>query len=525
MQCIRAQHQCPGYRDACELNFRNQTDDVIRKATRQSPSKPIQAFVWRTKQQPTSRVVLASGSEKSRRQAPRAVSLNKIQLQQALALIIPCSIMQPVEAQATGFFLSSYVLGSHFDYLPSLYRLTGMNELLSAGIHAVGLAILSNEFNSSDLLKKSRKWYSQTLHLTNLALSSPCGVTDDSNLVAVMLLSLYEFITCRSQLPMTAWTDHINGATELIRLRGRQQLRTPLGLELFTQMTDNIFVSCVQREVSVPSNIIALRAHAANLVDGSCPAWRFSDIVVRYTSFRAAIKNGNLSDPDSIIACAMKIDSDLSVWSKTLPLQWKYDTVFTDTDPELVYEGYFHVYHDHRIAQILNSFHMNRILLHQLINDRVVQRMSASRPSLISPDYTALAQLSLETMLKMTSDICASVPQFTASAPSFLSPTSKLQASHSSSSIPLSVTSRRKSETLQPGARHPYLAQHSDPFRVAGGYFLLWPLFMVGSLAVSPNSLRLWVINRLYFIGSSMKIPQALLVARILEGKESVDSW
>jgi len=290
-------------------------------------------------------------------------------------------------------------------------------------------------------------------------------------------------------------------------------------------MTDNIFVSCVQREVSVPSDIIALRAHAANLVDGSCPAWRFSDIVVRYTSFRAAIKNGNLSDPDSIIACAMKIDSDLSVWSKTLPLQWKYETIFTDTDPEVVCEGYYHVYHDHRIAQILNSFRMNRILLHQLINDRFVQRMSSSRPSLTSPDYTALAQLSLETMLKMSSDICASVPQFTACAPSSLSQTSNLQASPSPSSTSLSVTSPERRATSQPGAQNPYLAQHSDPFRVAGGYFLLWPLFMVGSLALSPNSLRLWVINRLYFIGSSMKIPQALLVARILEGKESVDSW
>lgn len=502
MQCIRAQHQCPGYRDGVDERFRNQTNDVIRKATRQSPSKSNEALAWRMRLKPTSRAMLATESEEPHIQAPRADSLEKVQPQQALALIIPCSIMQSIEAQATCFFLYSYVLGSHFEYLPSLYSQSSINEQLSAGIYAVGLATLSNEFNSSDILKKARKWYTRTLHLTNKALSSSHGVTEDSTLVAVMLLSLYETTTCKSQLPITAWMDHINGATELVRLRGRQQLRTPLGIQLFTQMTDNIIVSCVQREVSVPSDIIALRAHAANFIDGSGPAWRFSDIIVRYTSFRAGIKDGNLSDADAIIACAMRTDSDLNSWSKTLPLQWKYETIFTDTDKELVYEGYYHVYHDHRIAQMLNSFRMTRILLHQLINDRVVRRISSSRPSHIPPDYTALAQLSVETMVKMSSEVCASVPQFTACAPSFLSRTFRSQVSPSPFSSISSLTSPEHKLTSQPKAQAPYLAQNSYAFPIAGGYFLLWPLFLVASLPISHNSLRLWVINRLSFIGN-----------------------
>lgn len=35
---------------------------------------------------------------------------------------------------------------------------------------------------------------------------------------------------------MVRWADHIEGAMALIKLRGSEQLRSPVGLELFTQL-------------------------------------------------------------------------------------------------------------------------------------------------------------------------------------------------------------------------------------------------------------------------------------------------
>jgi hypothetical protein len=42
--------------------------------------------------------------------------------------------------------------------------------------------------------------------------------------------------TCNSRQSMDAWTKHINGATALMQLRGKQTLRTPLGYQMFVHL-------------------------------------------------------------------------------------------------------------------------------------------------------------------------------------------------------------------------------------------------------------------------------------------------
>ncbi|MCJ1377455.1 hypothetical protein MMC17_000550 [Xylographa soralifera] len=387
-----------------------------------------------------------------------------------------------------------------------------MDEHLSAIIYAVGLASFANEYQSQDVFKQARRQYVYALQLTNTALRSSTEATKDSTLLAVMLLSLYETITSTTQEPLTSWTDHIKGATVLVTLRGRQQLRSSLGLHMFKQMTDNIIVSCIQREVYVPKEITNLRNYAFKNIVGSSPSWRFSDVTVQFASFCASVKDGSLSDVDAIIAAAMKIDSDMIAWSTSLPSTWEYETIFMDTEPVLVYEGHYHLYGNHRISQMWNSLRMARIFLGRIISGQILQRISSVPLGQFSPDYTTLLQLSASTISKMSSEICASVPQFTECPAPFLIESSewKLPA--------YSWLLSKERESIEFDGQAP-------PIGAAGGYFLLWPLFIVGGLPDSPDSIRLWIVNRLKFIGSSMRIPQAILAAEILERKEDIEDW
>ncbi|MCJ1420959.1 hypothetical protein MMC32_007319 [Xylographa parallela] len=387
-----------------------------------------------------------------------------------------------------------------------------MDEHLSAIIYAVGLASFANEYQSHDVFEQARRQYVYALQLTNTALRSSTEATKDSTLLAVMLLSLYETITSTTQKPLTSWTDHIKGATVLVTLRGRQQLRSSLGLQMFKQMTDNIIVSCIQREVNVPTEITDLRSYAFKNIVGTSPPWRFSDITVRFASFCASVKDGSLSDVDAIIAAAMKIDSDMIEWTTSLPSTWEYETIFMDTEPVLVYDGHYHLYGNHRISQMWNSLRMGRIFLSRIISGQILQRISSMPIGQFSSDYTTLLQLSASTISKMSSEICASVPQYTECPATFLVKPSELRSS---------AYSWMLSKERQPSESD----GQTPPIGAAGGYFLLWPLFIAGGLPDSPDSLRLWIINRLKYIGKSMRIPQAILAAEILERKEDIQDW
>ena len=51
---------------------------------------------------------------------------------------------------------------------------------------------------------------------------------------------LQQLNTGRRPQSLRAWVEHINGAATLIDLRGSEQLRTKLGLQLFYQMRTQI---------------------------------------------------------------------------------------------------------------------------------------------------------------------------------------------------------------------------------------------------------------------------------------------
>lgn len=447
------------------------------------------------------------------------------------------SLAPNIEDLATGFFFSNYVIDvkgptrGHLDHLNDIYNTYDMDENLLASMIAVGLAGCSHVTHSPQLMKGARQQYTKALRLTNEALVSPTDAKKDSTLLAIMILGIFETVTGYNQKSFIAWSQHIKGAAALVSVRGVEQLRTPAGRRMFIQVCTNLLICCIQRRLPVPAHIIEMRAEAAKLIQIFELGWLLQENMIAFANFRSDVRIGAISDPQEIISKALEIDGTLLELFSVVPPGWEYETIFTDAaDPDLVYNGCYHVYYDHWVAQLWNGVRVVRMLLNEQVRGLILAGLAAKPPRFLGPEYTAQVQISTDAILQMQADVLASVPQHLGfagiqRAPSYTSP--------SLSSKPSSEIDQRNSKFLWKdfiNSTHsvgsPDQFQSETPMiRAAGGYFLMWPLFTCGVIDLATRSTQRWVAGLLRYIGEKMGIQQALVIAKVVEMQEEIKVW
>lgn len=150
------------------------------------------------------------------------------------------AIAIPVETRADCHFVSNFILmpqrGStrgFLDFLMPMLKTEGPSSHLQRAFSACSMALLNNCSGArNQYAEKALNEYTYALTGTNTALRDPEAQKTDSTLAAVLLLGLFENLTAK-QLGMSAWGSHIEGAIQLVKQRGRKQLRTRTGLLLF----------------------------------------------------------------------------------------------------------------------------------------------------------------------------------------------------------------------------------------------------------------------------------------------------
>jgi hypothetical protein len=182
-----------------------------------------------------------------------------------------------------------------------------------------------------------------------------------------------------------------------------------------------------------------------------------------------------------------------------MPAQWKFEAVSMKEKPELVFEDYLHVYPDLWVGYIWNNLRTCRSLLHEEISNRLKEAPELPPQSHL-PIETISYQLSIETMQRMISDICASIPQYSGHIPTLLP------------SAPVS-----REGLLWRGSLN--LLATDDIPSTSGVYFLLWPLSNAGSMTDSDVQ-REWIIQWSRFLGRMSGIQQAIQLGDILESGE-----
>lgn len=168
---MRAQVDCPGYRDPLDWNFRDQSEDVIRKS--QQPARKKRTVA-------TSTTSTTSTSTSSVQNVPPPRN----------------SLVYPIQELAKTHLFVNYMsggpCGDHMSYLLPLMKDTRNSPVLSTALAAVGLAALSNIRLSPRMMLQARKEYTTALSQTNHALRDTVLSKRDDTLAAVVLLGMFE---------------------------------------------------------------------------------------------------------------------------------------------------------------------------------------------------------------------------------------------------------------------------------------------------------------------------------------------
>ena len=119
------------------------------------------------------------------------------------------------------------------DYLLPLLKHEKPDGHFKAAFDACAFASMGNRVGTGqDFKNLGLSNYTKALASTHTALRDPELSKQDTTLAAILLLGLYENMSAQ-QLGMLSWGSHTEGAIQLVRARGRKQLRTKTGLMLF----------------------------------------------------------------------------------------------------------------------------------------------------------------------------------------------------------------------------------------------------------------------------------------------------
>ncbi|KAJ5382126.1 hypothetical protein N7517_000037 [Penicillium concentricum] len=539
-QCMRAQVDCPGYRDPLDWSFRDQSEDIIRKS-----------------QQPT---------RKKRTTTSISTSVqNRTPLRNSL--VYP--VQELGKAHVFVNYMSGGPCGGHMSYLLPLMKDTRNSPVLTTALTAVGLAALSNIRLSPRMMFQARKEYTTALSQTNDALRDPVLSKRDDTLAAVVLLGMFEVMTCSDDSFIDRWIKHMDGAKNLIEHRGSEQLTRQEGLGLFTNLRAQISISQIYQEKYSSPTMTQLTQDAKQYRD---PDDRMVDevsrVVIQLTNFCAALKDGSITQPSEIIRRTLNLDADLMSILLTAPPSWGYKTVkvpLVDGEPVIrtVWGDSYHVYRNLSVSSVWNNARAARLLMHEMLLD-AVKLLENSPGSSSLHQQQIIASQSRQIAHQLVDDICASVPfhlgmgmedtydwpSSNQSAAGESYPVASEQGnSHGSfSTTPLpwpsmpAFTSAERSSSLETDAAYlgaflpntntmnsetHYPSPLSPSFEVsgAGGVTLVWPLLIAANSGFASPQLRKWIIGCLEKIGHSMGINQALATAQLLRDGMDSRAW
>lgn len=418
------------------------------------------------------------------------------------------------------------------DYLiPVMKNDPGASHLQFA-FNACALASLGNRVNSIgiDFHERSFAEYVKALQATNAAIRDPKKSTSDSLLAAVLLLSMFE-VSHSPFPPLTeqglsltpspppqnitatkngeyAWGSHIDGAIQLARARGPNQLQSKVGLQLFIAVRIQLVTPPPAPPLSHPPNPPQI-IHA--LSSGEAPPmgvdWWFTSAISDHVAARCQHLNlqtaalraevttimtslartpSNTTLILALMRRAQALDADLAAWMADLPPNWRHRPVhWQDQLPadESAFPGRVDAYPDFWIASVWNLARTARLICMSL-TVRCAAWAVAPVDYRTTKEYAAAARAAGETI----GDILASVPY------------------HLGWKGPPGAVD---------GGGGEFACGDDHSMKGLAGYFLTWPLGCVMIQDYLTDAQRKWVMGRLKYIADDLGVKYAHILAQV----------
>ncbi|TKA52453.1 hypothetical protein B0A55_12589, partial [Friedmanniomyces simplex] len=420
LRCVKLKKDCSGYRDTTQLQIQDESESVKRKAIRQkaqqTPTTTTSFLAPPVSETPNGMLTPASMNSDSSSGSDDTIDLiirgnpwaDSASLEtggfgQSLALVCPGGStplsfsMRPLAAEvATTHFFNQFTANGHWEFLRIFQRKDRIDPCLDLAIRACGMASLDNVEHISIGRDYARTMYVEALGLLNAALRDPERSKTDESLLAVAMLGYYETLVCDSRESIQSWKAHIAGATQLLKIRGPAQFRSPVGRMLFRETRAQVMIHCIWDDLEPPSFL-----------------WDWQDELKR--KVRARVERRTIPD-DEGLAAVNDIDRRMVQWSiDTLTHSgdhWRYTTLEVPDNPN-IWNGRVHIYRGNPAPSVWNTFRSIRILV-----TRTQEWLCRRLPFFTPAERAEQTAYFRQVRRQMTDDICAGTPPALGHAPS-----------------------------------------------------------------------------------------------------------
>jgi hypothetical protein len=268
--------------------------------------------------------------------------------------------------QGISFFMSYYCTGIDQPSIQSVeyqqhLSTHGFHPLVSTAMTALGIAGVANLYMDSRLKSEATRWYLEAIKMANAAISSPEDVKADSTLTAVNLLSMFE--ATFNETSLAGWSNHVDGAASLVRVRGMDQFSTPAGQRMYLHTVGLLTMNCMGKGIPLPQYVHDLNSEVMKHLDTDDPRNRFFFLHIKTIDLRARILNQSAFSLTDIIESALELDKIAVNIFKDQGSDWEYDVVPCQKR-ECIFENFYHVYPTSTAAQTWNWVRYNRIYFH-----------------------------------------------------------------------------------------------------------------------------------------------------------------
>ncbi|PBP26064.1 hypothetical protein BUE80_DR003039 [Diplocarpon rosae] len=504
-QCAKSRRVCPGYKDDFDLVFRNETQATERRARRALNTKRTAAQITFAAQRASSSSS-PSKDERDPGRSPTLIAPNPGQ--DASRAVVPTgsltAISIPLEQQAPCFFVSNFVVApklqsrGYFDFLLPMLRNESPNSHLSLAFSAVAMASLANRPNTRgrrQLFGQAVGQYTKALKATNVALQNSVHQKSDQTLAAILMLGFYETIASEKTSAM-AWYSHIEGAVQLVKMRGKKQMRTKTGYSLFVAVRQQMVVS-----------VLSGSKPLANGTEWWTPDMGRDEVGMfvtmigcRVAEMRSELNHALSTFPrtpeymeqlTNLMRRAQDLERECVDWEARLPEEWRPRTVAWvdhilegDITKAEVFPGRVDMYTDVTIANIWNQFRIARLFISGAVV-RCAAWICAPVDYRTTPEYAHAVRLCGD----LVTDVIAGTPYL-------------LGWRVGQSGILRSQNFSSWSE--ESGA---------STAKAIGGFFVMWPLFSISNTDYVSDSQRVWAKARLLYVSEILGLNHAKVLS------------
>ncbi|KAI1463546.1 uncharacterized protein F4812DRAFT_243289 [Daldinia caldariorum] len=528
-QCAKSRRQCPGYKDEFDLILRNETQATERRARKASKKAPVP----RTDKSPSAGsgegTMMMSLLFTNNNSSNNNTAKQPIPAAHHHAVIRPLNVS--VEHQASCHFISHFILtprdGSGralMDYMLPLLKDSPQAHLQHA-FNACAMAFFNNRGGvCSRFSDQALHEYTRALNGTNTALRNPETQLADTTLAAVLLLGLFESITAK-QIGMMNWGSHTEGAIQLVKARGKKQLKTKIGLALFIAVRTQMIIH------SLTSGTAPIMGPEWWIDDANRndTATRCHRIMIKLGELRAEVMrlmNSMAKTPENVeimhdmLRRIQTVDQEVVAWMRNVPDEWRFRTVaWEDHVPDgdyskaEVFPGRVDMYRDLYIVSVWNTSRTARLVLASLVV-RCAAWICSPVDYRTTPEYATAARTCVDTI----TDVIASVPyqlgwhlnKDRRRQHIFLHQQQQelLVQQHQQ-------LYQQEQEQMQQQQQSGFPCGEEDHPKAIAGYLLTWPLICVHSQDYTTDTQRAWIHGRLKHIGDELGVKYAHVLRQL----------